>query len=275
MTWCHQATSHYLSLFYTSHMFIGFTLSIHPSMAVGWYVDGHLITLQEFPFTIKLMTDIIYIYIYIFAVLHDSYPDSKVHGANMGPIWGRQDPVGPHVGPMKFVIWVVSWAYWSLSLWQQLMAWQLFDATMLTSSGVHQVVHVTPWWRHQMQIFSTLLALCVGNSPVTGESLSQRPVMRTLMFSLICAWINGWVNNREAGDLRCHHAHYDVIVMLSMININSHVAAWWCHMVTQICVNIGSGIGFLAGGTTPLPGLLLIYCQCQIKSFEHISRKYG
>ena len=34
-----------------------------------------------------------------------------------------------------------------------------------------------------------------------------------LMFSLICAWINSWVNNREAGDLRRHRAHYDVIVM--------------------------------------------------------------
>ena len=33
-------------------------------------------------------------------------PDSKVHGANMGPIWGRQDPGGPHVGPMNFAIWV-------------------------------------------------------------------------------------------------------------------------------------------------------------------------
>ena len=32
-------------------------------------------------------------------------PDSKVHGANMGPIWGREDPGGPHVGPMKFAIW--------------------------------------------------------------------------------------------------------------------------------------------------------------------------
>ena len=29
-------------------------------------------------------------------------PDSKVHGANMGPIWGRQDPGGPHVGPMNY-----------------------------------------------------------------------------------------------------------------------------------------------------------------------------
>ena len=33
------------------------------------------------------------------------------------------------------------------------------------------------------------------------------------MFSLICVSINGSVNNREAGDLRCHRAHYDVIVM--------------------------------------------------------------
>ena len=38
-----------------------------------------------------------------------------------------------------------------------------------------------------------------------------------LMFSLICAWINGWVNNREAGDYRCHHAHYDVTVMINYI----------------------------------------------------------
>ena len=29
-----------------------------------------------------------------------------VHGANMGPIWGRPDPGGPHVGPMNFALWV-------------------------------------------------------------------------------------------------------------------------------------------------------------------------
>ena len=34
-----------------------------------------------------------------------------------------------------------------------------------------------------------------------------------LVFSLICAWANGWVNNRDAGDLRRHRAHYDVTVM--------------------------------------------------------------
>ena len=58
-----------------------------------------------------------------------------------------------------------------------------------------------------------LLALCAGNSPVPSEFPGQRPVTRSLMFSLICAWINGWANNREAGDLRCHRAHFDVSVM--------------------------------------------------------------
>ena len=36
---------------------------------------------------------------------------------------------------------------------------------------------------------------------------------RALMFPLICAWINGWVSNRGAGDLRRRRAHYDVPVM--------------------------------------------------------------
>ena len=47
-----------------------------------------------------------------------------------------------------------------------------------------------------------------------------------LIFSLICAWINGWVNNREAGNLRRKCAHYDVIVM-NLINVLFDVAACW------------------------------------------------
>ena len=39
---------------------------------------------------------------------HHVYPDSKVHEANMGPIWGRQDQGGPHVGPMNLAIWVLA-----------------------------------------------------------------------------------------------------------------------------------------------------------------------
>ena len=39
----------------------------------------------------------------VFAVVRN--PDSKVHGAKMGPIWDRQHPGGPHVGPMNLAIW--------------------------------------------------------------------------------------------------------------------------------------------------------------------------
>ena len=40
-----------------------------------------------------------------------------------------------------------------------------------------------------------------------------------LMFSLIFAWINGWVNNREAGDWRRYRTHYDVTVMYKCLSI--------------------------------------------------------
>ena len=36
-----------------------------------------------------------------------AYTDCKIHGANMGPIWGLQDPGGPHGGPMNLAIWTV------------------------------------------------------------------------------------------------------------------------------------------------------------------------
>ena len=48
-------------------------------------------------------------------------------------------------------------------------------------------------------------------SPVNSQHKGQW--CGALMFSLICAWINSWVNNSEAGDSKRHHAHYDVTVM--------------------------------------------------------------
>ena len=68
-----------------------------------------------------------------------------------------------------------------------------------------------PWWRHQMETFSALLAICAGNSPVNSTYKGQW--RGALMFSLICVWINDRVNNRESGDLGRHRAHHDVIVM--------------------------------------------------------------
>ena len=42
------------------------------------------------------------------------------------------------------------------------------------NGGEARVFH--PWWRDQMETFSALLALCAGNSPVTGKFPAQRPV---------------------------------------------------------------------------------------------------
>ena len=64
-----------------------------------------------------------------------------------------------------------------------------------------------------METFSALMALYARNSPVTGEFPSQLQWHGALILSLIYAWINDCVNNREAGDLRRDRAHYDVTVM--------------------------------------------------------------
>ena len=104
--------------------------------------------------------------------------------------------------PMAHLWWVVMWV-------QVLICVQEWNSVV---SG----------WRHQMETFSALLAMCAGNSPHKGQWCGA------LMFSLICVWINGWVNNREAGDLRRYRAHYDVIVMMSFPNRNDW--SWWRHL---------------------------------------------
>ena len=65
------------------------------------------------------------------------------------------------------------------------------------------------WWRQQTETFSALLTRSSVNSPHKGQ---WRGV---LIFLWSAPSIKGWVNNREAGDLRHHRAHYDVIVILS------------------------------------------------------------
>ena len=70
-----------------------------------------------------------------------------------------------------------------------------------------------PEWRHQMETFSALLALCAVNSPVPVNSPHKGQWRGALLFSLIYVWINDWVNNREAGDLRRHRGRCDVNVM--------------------------------------------------------------
>ena len=59
-----------------------------------------------------------------------------------------------------------------------------------------------------------LLAICAGNSPVTGEYPSQRQMTRHFDVFFDPRLKNGSVNNGEVGDLRRHRAHYDVTVMM-------------------------------------------------------------
>ena len=65
-----------------------------------------------------------------------------------------------------------------------------------------------------METFSALLALCAGNSPVTREFPTQRPVVRKFGVFFDLRLNNGLVSKREAGDLRLHRGHYDVTVMI-------------------------------------------------------------
>ena len=69
------------------------------------------------------------------------------------------------------------------------------------------------WCRHQMEIFSASLTFVRGihRSPVNSPHKGQWH--GALMFSLIGARTNGWANNRDAGDLIRHRAHYNVTVM--------------------------------------------------------------
>ena len=75
-------------------------------------------------------------------------------------------------------------------------------------------VSVSTWWRHQMETFSALLAICAGNSPVPGEFPAQMPVTQSfdVFFDLR---LNRRLSKQSWGWwLRRYRAHYDVIVML-------------------------------------------------------------
>ena len=92
------------------------------------------------------------------------------------------------------------------------------------------------WWHHRMETFSALLAFCAGISPVSVNSPHKGQWRGALMFSLICAPINDWVNNREAGDLRRYRCHYEVIVMNVKPALWYHMRNRSAHMIwDQLC----------------------------------------
>ena len=114
------------------------------------------------------------------------------------------------------------------------------------------------WWRHQMETFSALLAICVGNSPVPVNSPHKGQWSGAFMFSLIWVWINAWVNNREAGDLRRRRGHYDVTLMTCM---------WKPTLLVLIMQYVPVNRGIVGSGIDLSPQLYQggdqIFCFCQ------------
>ena len=83
--------------------------------------------------------------------------------------------------------------------------YNMYNLELLTLGRLHDDVIK---WKHFPRYW-----LFVRGSTCPGDFPAQKPVTRSLMFFFTCAWINDWVNNREAGDLWRHCGHYDVNVM--------------------------------------------------------------
>ena len=83
-----------------------------------------------------------------------------------------------------------------------------------------------------MEAFSALLAICAGNSPVTGEFPAQRPVTRSFDVFFDLRLNKRLSDNGEAGDLRRHRAHYDVTampeIMIHKEHKQDHIRVWKC-----------------------------------------------
>ena len=73
--------------------------------------------------------------------------------------------------------------YYALNNWKKPLANETLHIWAVSMSSHNQ----TTWWRHQMETFSALLAICAGNSPVPGEFPHKGQWRGALMFSLMCA----------------------------------------------------------------------------------------
>ena len=93
-----------------------------------------------------------------------------------------------------------------------------------------------PWWRGPVGSYDDVIkwkhflrywpfVRGIHRSPLNFPHKGQW--RGALMFSLICAWMYDWENNREAGDSRWHHAHNDVVVMISGPNAGVAQREYW------------------------------------------------
>ena len=95
----------------------------------------------------------------------------------------------------------------------------------LTINAFHYSFYVSKvsWWRHQMETFSALLALCAGNSPDPGEFPSQRPVTRSFdvffdmrLYKRLSKQSWGWLFETQSRSL-CRHCNGELYVWDALI----------------------------------------------------------
>ena len=84
--------------------------------------------------------------------------------------------------------------------------------------------HFPPYWPFVRGIHRSPV-----NSPHKGQWRGA------LMFSLICVWINGWANSREASDMRRYRAHYDVTVMVRYNAFHKMCTRFYCALFGLRC----------------------------------------
>ena len=92
--------------------------------------------------------------------------------------------------------------------------WRKNKSTTLFADQIHTHDDVIKW-KHFPRYWPFVRE--IHRSPVNFPHKGQW--RGALMFALIYVWIIGWVNNREAGDLRRNHTHYDVMVMIWLHSI--------------------------------------------------------
>ena len=106
---------------------------------------------------------------------------------------------------------------WFETPWYSSDSTVMFWAEMISLWTYDFAIHVKKQSISMMRLSNgnifSVTDLLGSTSPVTGGFPHKDQWHRALVFPLICAWTNGWANNRDADDLRRHRAHYDAIVM--------------------------------------------------------------
>ena len=143
----------------------------------------------------------------------------------------------PHYWPfMRGCRWFETPLHWaqSTSLWSAMVhvsrdIFGVFEKCGLISKNIRKwkqwKKRITKFCPNIWQPILLTDSFTFHQSPVNSPHKGQW--RGALMFSLICTWINGWVKNREAGDLRRHRAHYDVIVMWRWPVSNCSNRVWY------------------------------------------------